>query len=83
MVITIAILGILLSMALLMVRAFIGKSYFDRILAVNSFGTHIVVLIVLMGFFKKTEFFIDIALIYGLINFITTVAFLRYFKFRR
>lgn len=83
MIIATVIIILLISTGMLLLRAFLGASAFDRILALNNIGTHVVVLIVLLGFLKGTEFFIDIALIYGLISFISVIAFLMYFKYRR
>lgn len=76
-----AIVGMLVSMGMVVIRAFIGATMFDRILAVNVFGTNIIVFIVLAGHFFGTDFFLDIALTYALINFISTIALLRYFKY--
>ena len=66
----------------LMIRAILGPTVFDRILVMNGFGTYIVVFIVAIGEVFKTPYFIDVAIIYALINFVTTVALLRYFKFK-
>ena len=82
MIITAIVLVLLISTGMLLLRVFLGASAFDRILALNNIGTHVVVLIVLIGFLQGTEFFIDIALIYGLISFVTVIAFLMYFKYR-
>lgn len=78
----ISIFIILASMSVLLIRAIKGPSIFDRILTANTFGTNIVVLIALMGYLLHTTFFLDIALTYALINFITTIALLRYFKYK-
>lgn len=76
------IIAVLVALALLMVRLVLGPSIFDRVLVANSVGTVIVLLIVLLGEAQATAFYVDIALIYALINFITTIAFLRYFESR-
>lgn len=76
-----AILAVLVSMAMVVIRGIVGSTAFDRILAANTVGTKTVVLIVLMGQWMGTEFFLDVALTYALINFISTIAFLRYFKY--
>jgi multicomponent Na+:H+ antiporter subunit F len=73
---------VLVSMGMVLLRAFMGSSACDRILAVNSFGTHVVIFTVLLGYFKGTAFFIDVAIVYGLISFVTTIAFLMYFKYK-
>ena len=48
-----ALIAILIGMALLMLRAFIGPTLYDRILAVNSFGTKTVLALGLLGFVMK------------------------------
>jgi multicomponent Na+:H+ antiporter subunit F len=75
-----ALIVLLFSMALTLFRAIAGVTAFDRILAVNSFGTYTVLFIALLSYFNGNNSFLDIALIYALINFISTIAFLRYFK---
>ncbi|MFT5123554.1 MAG: multicomponent Na+:H+ antiporter subunit F [Kiritimatiellia bacterium] len=72
---------ILLSMSLILIRAFRGPSLYDRVLAVNSFGTMTVLFIAVLGYLEGRPEFMDVALIYALINFIGTVAVLKYFKF--
>jgi len=76
-----AALAVLVSMALALFRAFIGPTVFDRILAVNTTGTLTVVLIAVYGFLDGRPEFLDIALLYALINFIGTVAVTKYVKF--
>jgi len=79
----VVIAAILAAMVLALVRAFAGPSLYDRILAGNSFGTKTVLLIGLMGFITGRPDFLDIALLYALINFAATLAILRFFSYRR
>ena len=65
---------------LILVRIVLGKTTFDRILAVNSLGTVIVIGISLHGFYSNRPEFLDIAIVYALINFIGTVAVLKLFS---
>ncbi len=74
--------ALILAMALALFRSFAGPSLFDRILAVNSFGTKIVLLIGLLGFLTERPEFLDIALLYALVNFIGTIAVLKFFRYR-
>ncbi|MEZ5893257.1 MAG: monovalent cation/H+ antiporter complex subunit F [Parvularculaceae bacterium] len=76
-------IAIVVGMALVLVRAFLGPSLYDRILAGNSFGTKTVLIIGLMGFLTGRPDFLDIALLYALINFASTLAILRFFQHRR
>ena len=76
-----ATLAIVVTMALALVRAFLGPTLYDRILAVNMFGTKTVLMIAVLGFLMDRPEFLDIALVYALINFIGTIAMLKYFKY--
>jgi len=68
-------------MALMIVRAIFGPSHYDRILAVNSFGTKTVLLIAVIGYLFGRPDFLDIAIVYALINFITTIALMKAFRY--
>ena len=72
-----ATLGLLTAMLLALARAVLGPTLYDRILAVNSFGTKTVLFIAVAGFLAGRPDFLDIALVYALINFIGTVAVLK------
>ena len=76
-----ASLAVLVVMALALVRALKGSTIYDRILSVNAFGTLTVVLIAVFGFLTDRPEFLDIALVYALINFIGTIAVTKYVKF--
>ena len=77
----IAAIAILVSIALALARAIIGPTSYDRILSVNAIGTKTVLLIGVMGFLGGRPDFLDLALVYALVNFIGTLAVLKYFKF--
>ena len=78
---TAAAIAIIATMGLALIRAFIGPTLFDRILAVNTFGTKTVLIIAVLGFLMGRPDFLDIALVYALINFIGVIALLKYFKY--
>lgn len=71
------ITAILVTMALALARALMGPTVYDRIAAVNMFGTKTVLLIAVFAFFSGRTDLLDIALVYALINFIGVVAVLR------
>ena len=79
---TLATLAIFVGMVFVMIRAFRGPTLYDRVLAVNLFGTHTVLLIGVMGFLFGRPDFLDIALLYALINFVGTIAVLKFFRYR-
>ena len=77
-----ATVGVLASMSLAMTRALMGPTVYDRVLAVNTFGTKTVLLIAALGFLTERPEFLDLAIVYALINFIGTIAVLKFFEYR-
>jgi len=73
-----ATIAILVVMIMAIIRAIMGPTLFDRILAVNMFGTKTVLLISILGFLMGRPEFLDIAIVYALINFISIIGVLRY-----
>jgi multicomponent Na+:H+ antiporter subunit F len=74
---TVAMLAILITMGLALARALLGPTVYDRIAAVNMFGTKTVLLIAVFAFLSGRTDLLDIALIYALINFIGVIAVLK------
>lgn len=72
-----AAIAILVTMGLALARALLGPTVYDRILAVNMFGTKTVLLIAVVAFLSGRTDILDIALVYALINFIAVVAVLK------
>ena len=77
----VAAIAILVAMLLAIVRAMLGPTIYDRILAVNVFGTKAVLLIAVLGFLTNRPEFLDLAIVYALINFIATIAIMKFFRF--
>ena len=72
-------IAILLTVSLCLYRALKGPGIINRIISVNVIGTKTIALILLIGtIFERVEFFVDIAFVYALINFISTLAFSKY-----
>lgn len=73
---------IVLAAVLVLYRAVAGPFVFNRILAVNFFGTKTIVILLLVGFmYGRPDVFIDIAIVYVLINFTAVLAFLKYVQY--
>jgi multicomponent Na+:H+ antiporter subunit F len=72
----------LITMALALVRALLGPSIYDRILAANMFGTKTVLLLSVAAFLAGRPDFLDLALVYALINFIGVIAVLEFIRER-
>lgn len=71
-----------LAMAMMLARLLRGPELYDRVLAVNSFGTKTVLFLCLFCFLIDRPDGVDIALLYALMNFISTIAILKFFRYR-
>lgn len=76
-------LVLLAGILMLLVRAIAGPTTYDRILAMNSIGTKIALFVALLGFISKRPAFLDIALCYAILNFVGTIAILKFVRYRR
>ena len=72
---------VLITMAMALVRLFLGPRTYDRVMAANMFGTKMILLIAIFGFLTGRPDFLDIALAYAMINFISTIAILKFFRY--
>lgn len=75
-----AALALLATLALVMVRAIAGPTVFDRVLAANSVGTVAMLLLAVIGFLTGRPEFLDLAITYGLLNIVGTIAVLKFFR---
>ena len=73
--------ALLVALALALARAALGPTVFDRLQAANSIGTCAMVLLAVIGFLNGRPDFLDLALVYGLLNVIGTVAVLKFFRY--
>ena len=78
----IVIAATLVTMILALIRAILGPSVYDRVLAVNMFGTKTVLLLSVVAFLYGRPDFLDLALAYALMNFIGVLAVLEFFRRR-
>ena len=74
--------ALLITMAIALIRALLGPSVYDRVLAMNMFGTKTVLLLAVLAFLVGRPDFLDMALAYALINFIGVLAVLEFFQDR-
>lgn len=75
-----ATIAIVIAMVLVVARAMLGPTVFDRVLAGNTFGTLAILLVAVAGFLMGRPEWLDIALTYGLLNLISTLAVLKFFR---
>jgi multicomponent Na+:H+ antiporter subunit F len=72
--------ALLLTLALALTRAFLGPTVFDRALAANAVGTVAMLLLAVISFMGGRPEFLDLAIVYGFLNVIGTIAVLKYFR---
>ncbi len=80
--ITVAAVALAFALVLMLCRALMGPTLYDRVLAVNSFGTKTVLMLAIIGYVMGRPDFLDIAILYALINFVATIAILKFFRYR-
>jgi len=78
-----ATVALLITVSLTLARAVLGPSVFDRLLATNTIGTCTVLLLAVIGFLTGRPEFLDLALVYGMLNVVGTVAVLKFFHDRK
>ena len=79
---TITIVVIALAILISIIRFISLEDVFTKILTTNLLGTKIVLLILLISSLSNQVDFSDIAMVYALINFISTIVILKYFENR-
>lgn len=79
--IAVAAAALIVTIALALVRASLGPSVFDRVQAANTVGTCSMTLLAVMSFLNGRPEFLDLALVYGMLNAIGTIAVLKFFRY--
>ena len=75
-----ATIAVLVALVLAVIRAIRGPTVFDRVLAGNSVGTLAILLLAVIGFLTGRPEWLDIGITYGLLNVISTLAVLKFFR---
>ncbi len=75
-----AALALLVTLSLALIRAALGPTVFDRAQAGNTVGTAAMLLLAVLGFLNGRPEFLDLSIVYGLLNVIGTIAILKYFR---
>jgi multicomponent Na+:H+ antiporter subunit F len=76
----VASVAVMIALALAVTRAILGPTVFDRVLAANTIGTLAILLLAVIGFLMGRPEWLDIAIVYGFLNLIGTLAVLKYFR---
>lgn len=73
--------ALLVTLALALSRASVGPTVFDRVQAANMIGTVAVLLLAVISFLGGRPEFLDLALVYGFLNVVGTIAVLKFFRY--
>jgi len=73
--------ALLVALALALARAVMGPTVFDRVQAANTIGTLAVLLLAVYGFLTERPEFLDLAITYGILNVVGTIAVLKFFSY--
>ncbi len=76
-----ASMALLVALALALARAVLGSTVFDRLQAANTVGTLAMLMLAVIGFLTGRPEFLDLALVYGLLNVVGTIAVLKFFRY--
>ncbi len=79
-VLLVCMMALGVSILIALIRVILGPTAFDRVLAVNSIGTIVIIGVVVHGFIMGRPEFVDIAILYSILNFIGTFAVLKLFS---
>jgi multicomponent Na+:H+ antiporter subunit F len=78
---TTAVISLLVTLGLALARAVKGPTVFDQLLAANTAGTVAVLLLSTIGFLVGRPDFLDLAIVYALLNVVGTIAVLKFFRY--
>lgn len=77
---TFSILFLSATIFMCMLRAIKGPSAADRLIAINVIGTKTIVLIIIVSFLLNETYFVDVAIVYALINFLSSIVIAKYIE---
>jgi multicomponent Na+:H+ antiporter subunit F len=81
MMFAVAAFAVLVSLGLAVIRALAGPTVFDRMVAANTIGNGAILLLAVFGFLTERPEFLDIGILYALLNIVGTIAVLKYFRY--
>jgi multicomponent Na+:H+ antiporter subunit F len=74
-------LGLFSLVLLCLYRGVFGPGVLNRIAGISAIGTKTLVILLLMGFiYNRVDMFIDISMVYALLNFIGTITAAKYLE---
>ncbi len=81
MMFSVAMIALLVTLALALARAILGPTVFDRAQAANTIGTIALLALAVLGFLTGRPDFLDLAITYGILNLVGTIAVLKFFTY--
>lgn len=77
-------LGICFLVLLVLYRVVYGPGVFNRVAAISAVGTKTLIILLIVGFlYRRVDMFVDISIVYALLNFIGCVAVAKYLEMER
>jgi len=77
-------LGLCLLVFLVLYRVIFGPGVFNRIAAISAIGTKTLIILLVLGYvYNRVDMFIDISMVYALLNFIGCIAAAKYLEMER
>ena len=77
-------MGLCILVFFVLYRVVFGPGIFNRVAAVSAIGNKTLIILLIMGIiYKRVEMFVDISMVYALLNFIGTLAISKYLELER
>lgn len=77
-------LGICFLVLLVLYRVVYGPGVFNRVAAISAVGTKTLIILLIVGFlYRRVDMFVDISIVYAMLNFIGCVAVAKYLEMER
>ena len=79
-ILTFSILFLSVTIFACMFRAIKGPSAADRLIAINVISTKTIVLILIVSFLLNETYFVDVAIVYALISFLSSIVISKFIE---
>ena len=75
-----AAIALVVFVVVVLIRLFLGPTIPDRLVALDTMNTIVIVIMVILGAAFKEVFLIDVAIVYALLSFVTTLFIAKYIE---
>lgn len=73
--------GLCVLVVFVLYRVVFGPGIFNRVAAISAIGTKTLVILLIIGYiYNRIDMFVDISMVYALLNFIGTLAVAKYLE---